>query len=418
MAMVLARMWFWTMTEEHLEVLTWTDLVMAMPGAEEHRWSVFLRAGRALALLASGAFDVEPDGGRSTGRFRPLVDELHAAPPVPWPPLEVLGPVLAFFSGDHERGQRWCEELVQADDPWMRGAVRIMRANFAENMGDTAAMWVDIDAALLDFESIGDRWGIATTLTSRAWLRTIDSDPAGALADFERAQQHLREMQANEDDLMLLLRLAGLRLRLGDLDGARRDLVAAAGPDAAGPHAAARRLLAGCITAQVELAAGNAEQAMGICRRLRVELAAQTGAEWMLGHGVAIVLASTAAVALQVGDLELARSDVEQAFRAAASADDLPILANLGVSVAALATELGQYRTAARILGAAARLRGGDDFTDPLITRTLRLVREHWPDGEAAAYQQAKALSVAECTALLDPAALREPVAAVIAVDG
>ena len=416
--MVLARVWFWTMTEDHLEVITWTDLVLAMPGAAEHPWSVFLRAGRAMALLASGALLADPDGGRSVAKFHPLVDELSAAPPVPWPALAVLGPVLAFFSGDHERGQGWCKQLVQSDDPWTRAAVRIMRANFAENMGDTAAMRIDIDAALTDFEFIGDRWGIATTLNSRAWLRIIDSDAAGALADFERAQQQLREMHANEDDLMLLLRLAGLRLRLGDIDGARRDLTAASGPESAGPQAPIRLLLADCVAAQVELADGHPAEAMNVCRSLRARLDEQTGAEWMLGHIIAVVRSATAAVAVQVGDLELARSDVEAGYPMAATTDDLPILANLGVSVAALAAELGQYRTAARILGAAARLRGGDDFTDPLITRTLSLVREHWPDGEAAAYQVAKALSATDCIALLDPATLRRPVGAVATVDG
>jgi predicted ATPase/DNA-binding SARP family transcriptional activator len=417
-AMVLARVWFWTMTEDHLEVVTWSDLVLDMPGALEHSWSVYLRAGRAMALLASGALQPDADGERSIDRFRPLVDELRDALPVQWPALEVLGPVLAFFSGDHERGQRWCEQLVQRDDPWIRGAVRVMRANFAENMGDTAAMWVDIDAALLDFESIGDRWGIATTLNSRAWLRSIDSDTAGALADFERAQQQLREMHANEDDLMLLLRLAALRLRLGDLQGARRDLAAASGPQAAGPHAAIRQLLADCITAQVELAAGDAAQALNTCRRLRRQLDAQTGAEWMLGHITAVVRSATAAVALQVGDLELARSDLEAGYQSAADTEDLPILASMGVSVAALAAELGQYRQATRILGAAARLRGGNDFTDPLIARTLQLVRAHWPEDEAAAYQQAKALPVADCIALLDPVALRLPVGAWSGADG
>jgi len=138
----------------------------------------------------------------------------------------------------------------------------------------------------------------------------------------------------------------------------------------------------------------------------------QTGAEWMLGHIVAVVRSATAAVAVQVGDLELARSDLEAGYPMAATTDDLPILANLGVSVAALAAELGQYETATLMLGAAARLRGGDDFTDPLIARTLQLVRAHWPQGEVAAYQQATELSVADCTALLDPTTLRLPVGA------
>ena len=408
-SMALARIWFWTMTEDHLEVIAWTDFVLGLPGASAHHLAVFLQAGRAMALLASGALDVEPDGMRSVGEFRGIVDELMAAPPVPWPALQVLGPVLAFFSGDHDRGERWCEEMVQVDDPWLRATVRIMRANFAENKGDTAAMRADVDAALVDFESIGDRWGIATCLNSRAWLRSLESDVAGALADYERAQRQLREMQANEDDLMLLLRLAGLRVRIGDLDGARRDLALAASPGSGGPQSASRRMLADSILAVVEVTAGNAAAAADICRRLRNELDGQTGTEWMRGHIVAVVRSATAAVAVLMGDLDLARADLEIGYRPAAATEDLPILAGFGVSVAALAAELGRYDRAARILGAAARLRGGDDFTDPLIARTLRTVRQHRPDGEETAYRAARALLVADCTALLDPATLRLP---------
>lgn len=416
--MALARVWFWTMTEDHLEVINWTDFALALPGAAEHRWAVFLQAGRAMALLASGDLDMDRDGTRSVGPFRTIVDELITAPAVPWPALQVLGPVLAFFSGDHERGQRWCDEMLLTGDPWLRATVRIVRANFAENQGDTAAMRADVDAALVDFESIGDRWGIATTLNSRAWLRSIESDVAGALADYERAQRQLREMQANEEDLMLLLRLAGLRVRLGDLDGARRDLASAALPGPDGSQQVLRLLLADTISARVDLAAGNTTAASETCRRLRTQLDEQPGTEWMRAHLVAVVRAATASVALLLGDLELARTDLEAGYAMAAATDDMPILAAFGVSVGALAAELGQFERATRILGAAARLRGGDDFTDPLIGRTLERVREHWPSGEAAAYREAKSLPVPECIALLDPATLDLPVGAGSAAGG
>ena len=174
----------------------------------------------------------------------------------------------------------------------------------------------------------------------------------------------------------------------------------------------ARSLLVDSVQVRLELASGDVASALRTCRRLRAELPTQTGMEWMRGHIVAVVLSATAAVALSTGDLELARTDVEAAYPLAAATDDLPILAQLGVSVAALAAELGHYREAVLILGAAARLRGGDDFTDPLIAATLALVRRHWPDAEAAAYAGAKALSIADCTALLDPRLLRDPVGA------
>ena len=410
-AMTLARVWFWTVTEDHAEVVTWTDFVLGLPGAAEHRWSVYLRAAGGLALLASGSVQMNADGARTVARFREIVEELAAAPPAPSPALAVLGPVLAYFSGDTERGQRWCEQLVQAQDPWTRAATRMMRANFAENQGDSAAMRIDVDAALVDFEAIGDRWGIATTLNCRAWLRTLQSDARGAIADYERALLQLRELQTSEEDLLLYLRLAALRVRVGDFDGARRDLAVARGPAAKGPQSAIGRLLIDSVAVRLEFAAGHLPVALATCRRLRAELAAQTGTEWMHAHGVTVVLSATAAVAVLVGDLEQARIDVETAYPLGAAIDDMPILAVLGVTVAALAAALGRYDSAMRILGAAARLRGGDDFTDPLIEGTLQVARQHSPDGGLAAYEEAKAMAAAECIARLDPTLLRQPVA-------
>ena len=57
------------------------------------------------------------------------------------------------------------------------------------------------------------------------------------------------------------------------------------------------------------------------------------------------------------------------------SAGDMPIIAAVGVSVGWLASALGRTADAASILGAAARLRGSEDHTEPHIAELTRDLR-------------------------------------------
>jgi hypothetical protein len=86
----------------------------------------------------------------------------------------------------------------------------------------------------------------------------------------------------------------------------------------------------------------------------------------------------------------------------------MPILAMVSVTAAGLAQLQGQHRDAARILGAAARLRGSHDDTDLQIRELSRRGRAALGDGLfAEAYQTGWGLDGKTALTETDPARLR-----------
>ncbi len=94
------------------------------------------------------------------------------------------------------------------------------------------------------------------------------------------------------------------------------------------------------------------------------------------GHLEAGVRASAVLIAVDGGDLDTARAHLAVAYPAAVATEDLPIAALVGVAVAAFASRAGDATAAAEVLGAAARLRGAEDRTDPDIARLSAHLRE------------------------------------------
>jgi hypothetical protein len=82
----------------------------------------------------------------------------------------------------------------------------------------------------------------------------------------------------------------------------------------------------------------------------------------------------------------------------------------VALTAANLAGLKGQYREAAVVLGAASRLRGAHDRTDPQIDRLRRRISaEVGEDGFAEAYEIGWKLDGDTASAQVDPARLRQP---------
>ena len=397
--MALRMVWPWIITEQHSQILSWTESLLLQPGVNGHPHLAYHRAAEALSTLASRrarhgrrqkgpagqvASAGTPAGSRASGPGRPRSK-------------------LAFFTGDDESGALLADELLVSQDAWVRAAIRVLRANLAENRGDATSMRSEVDAALGEFEVIGDRWVLANALNSRAWLRTMDGDPEGAVKDYERSLAYLTEMGGREDDLLVHLRLSGSRLRLGDVPGAQRSLDAARGSDREGTGSPLRTLLVDGAATGLAMAQGDFDGAKALCDRLRSQVGG-VGSAWMRTHGNAITLAATAAVALRCGDVGQALADARAAYPFAAQTQDMPVVAFVGVGIAGIATLRGDPGQGAFLLGASARLRGGDDFTDPLVSWVRERIRAADPGDFSAAYAQGRSLSRAACITALDPA--------------
>ncbi len=407
--MALALGWHWSMTASHTESLAWMDFLLHLPGIEEQPEQVYLKAFRALSHLFTGLADAVDDEEKVKAEFAVIADELEFAPPPRWPALATLRPTLCFFGGGQKRALQLSEVLIQSPDPWLRAAIRSLRAGFAENVGDLEAMRVDVDAALADYELIGDGWGLATVLNSRAWIRTLSGDLPGAVEDYERAVGYLRALGGDDDDLLVYLRLAGLKLRMGDVVGARESLRDARGTETTGVHGMVRQMFVDGMEAHVLLAMGDGAGAKAICDRLRALLAVPHPAPYMRGQLAALTLSVTAAVALRTGDRRQMELDLAVAFPLAKATGDMPIVSGVGVGTAGLARLTGQWSDSAYMLGAAARLRGGDDFTEPTIASLVVALRAELGARFDEVYADGKLLSIEAALELLDPTQFTAP---------
>ena len=319
--------------------------------------------------------------------------------------MQILAPMLAFFSGDNHRSERLMEQTLSSDDGWVRAAARIGRAGFAENEGDMSRMREDVNAAYVDFSRIGDRWGLASVLTMRGNARSLDGDVAGAIDDHEQALRYANELGSTDDDTLIQLRLAGLRLRAGDSAGARKAIEALRADMAERSQGWERDLFADAALLGIVLRDGDQVAAAAMATDLRKRLG-ERPVDFLHGHAMAIVGGMTALVAMKTGDIPLAMADLIKIYPIALATKDMPVVANAGVCVAALAEALGRSTDAAEILGAAARLRGSDDATEPIISDVTTRLRVKLGRAFDENYASGGALDREGAIARIDPALL------------
>jgi hypothetical protein len=124
-------------------------------------------------------------------------------------------------------------------------------------------------------------------------------------------------------------------------------------------------------------------------------------------HGLALTSSMLVVLDLELGQVDAAAKSAAIGYHAALATKDLPILAALGVTVARLASDLGHHEEAAERLGAAARVRGIEDPTDPTVARlTHELTESLGATGFAAAYDKGWSLDKEQASSRLDPASL------------
>ena len=245
-------------------------------------------------------------------------------------------------------------------------------------------------------------------LSSRGTLRAQDGDLTGAIADYEMALHMAIELGSVDDDAFIQLRLAGLHLRSGDSVGARRIIEQVRAESAGRTQGLERGLFADGILVGIELFDGNLDVASAMSAEMRLRLA-QHPPNQLQAHAAAVFGAISAIVAIQVGDLDLAIQDLTVNFPLALETTDMPIVAAVGVSVAWLGFALGRPADAATVLGAAARLRGSEDRSDPLIAELTTKLRVALGDDFDEMFRRGTALDRPAAIARLDPLLLTNP---------
>jgi predicted ATPase len=404
--------WYWVILGRHAEGAAIMTTVL---GGDLTRVDPQLRIGAEMmqALNAAAANDQAGalDRAGDKDRIRQLVDDATSAMEQRRPHLAILLPMLLFFVGDASESLRELSRLIDEGDPWIAATGHFFRARLAENEGDIDSVRKDTEAALDAFSSIGDRWGIASTLPLAASLRLYDGDLEGALAQLTRARDLSTEFGRLDfdDALFLSIQIADVQMRRGDIAAARAAV------------ASARQVVDNIRrpewVAVVEALASGFERAVGDLPAARhaQDIADRVASELMegffgYGHGRAIVNGAGAMLDIAEGHVDDAADRLAIAYSAALDSRDLPLLALIGVGASTLACAFGAYEDAATILGAAARLRGADDptGTDIAAIRSAAQAALGLERFEKA-YAAGRSLDRPAARHRLDPGLLKQP---------
>jgi tetratricopeptide (TPR) repeat protein len=280
--------------------------------------------------------------------------------------------MLTMFSGDTELAQARLAETLEDPDPWVRATALLMRAHFAENMGDQIHMRADLEHAAAGFRDVGDAWGLAVTLSSQAGALMLIDDLDGAETALDEATELLDALNGSTGAGLLQMRLADIRLRRGDF-AAARELALRAVEDA--DLQRDESLFVRASLARIAWLAGDIDElrlrtADAVAR---LERLASNRPEQ--GHARAFVEVLKALLALEDGDAAAVESNLAAAFATAVGTTDMPILAMVGVVAAAVAARHDRPTDAAEYLGAAAVLRGAEDRSNPEVKRLVEALR-------------------------------------------
>ncbi|MFF0579215.1 BTAD domain-containing putative transcriptional regulator [Streptosporangium saharense] len=392
-ALALTLIWYWQMFGRHSDAAYWLGEVLAVPGGGPTPERDCARAAYLLnrADILSGITAGEAADDR--GEMRELADRLLAHPELPGH-YRVFGPVLLFLREERSALATF-QRLADGDDVWLSGLAHMFLAEIAETMGALDRMRVHAEAALTRFEQAGDRWGRAATLPVRARLRRYD-DLDGALSDLREARTLAGEFGALSlgDRFYGDLRWIDVHLRRGETEQAMA-MIDSARERALHASSAEMLVLVNAREADFRVRLGDLDRAADLL----------ADAVFPTDHARALVGNARAALCLALGDLPGADRALREAYTAALVTRELPTLSQVAVTAAALAGARGQHHEAAVRLGAAARLRGAHDHTDPRVRElTHRGQTTLGEEAFAAAYTKGWELDTQTAMALADPA--------------
>ena len=423
-ALAMDLSWYWHILGRHADAAYWQERALSLPVTGRTATDAGARdagtpdaggpdaggpdraVAEAVLLLnrinARSPLGAEALAGHETA-LRDLADRLLAQPSLPGF-AGVLAAITLHFLRRHEASLALVRRLADGPDVWLSGLAHMFRASFAENGGDLDQVRVDVAAALDAFGRVGDRWGLAATLPMRALLRQYDGDLDGALADLSEARAQAADFGSLSlaDEVFLDVRWIDLQARRGETDRARV-LLDALHERVTRAASAELAVVVAALEAGLWLRLGDTERAAA--RLDAAEGEAGVGVPAGGRHGRALAGAVRARLCLRRGDAEGAGAALGRAYAAAVSSRDLPVLATVAVTGAEWAVARGAYREAAVRLGAAARLRGVEDRSDPqVLAVTARARAALGEDAFAMAYGEGRGLDGAEAVRRADPA--------------
>ncbi|MEY9860149.1 putative ATPase/DNA-binding SARP family transcriptional activator [Catenulispora sp. GAS73] len=288
------------------------------------------------------------------------------------PGMALVEPLERMLQAPQEALSAFEPQLDDAD-PWVRALARLqmgkIRVMFGQSGMDADAY---LETALAEFQALGERFGISFALTELADRIAVRGEYVRACELYEQAVVAVAEAGAPEEVIRMRARQALLYWMAGDRDGAAASIAEA---ERRAQRVTWPNALAELALAKVDLArwAGDAEQA-------REQLALATsllGEEAERGNYRALRHDLLSRI---TPDLDEARGHCAEAFEAAAEVG-LPLLvASVVVGLADLALRQDQPEQAARLIGAAAALRGLPDDEHPDVAHIEQETRNRLGD--------------------------------------
>jgi predicted ATPase len=183
------------------------------------------------------------------------------------PSLLLWIPLLAFSSGNSDLGERRLQRSLNWPDPWVRASAHWVQDVVLTGRGEQPAGAHARLEALRGFEEVGDRWGLGMALLAVGRDHSLRGEHDQAITAFARGVVISSELGAEDDIFQSRARLAAERMRSGDLDGARRDILAA---QRQAKERGYRRMEAEILfsLADLQRRSGDLEQADGTLDRL------------------------------------------------------------------------------------------------------------------------------------------------------
>ncbi|MFD9036145.1 BTAD domain-containing putative transcriptional regulator [Streptomyces sp. NPDC059567] len=300
---------------------------------------------------------------------------------------EVLGfhpalPLLRMsqLAGDADR-DRGLQRSLNSQDPWVRASAYWAHDFVLSEQGDRETGAHARREALRGFEEVGDRWGLVMSLLPTGSTHSLRGEHDRALVAFERAVAISSELGTEEHLLWTKYRLAMERIRIGDLDGALRDIHAAERQAEERGH---RRVEAGLlqVRAVAYRAAGDLARADEALARM------ETLVRWLPYPEETsrdIIAAGWMANRRAEGAVEEARALLPRALRGYTARGDSNGLAGIAQQLAALLSLEQDPTGAATALGMSQAIRGAFDEGDPELRALIAELTERL--GEAAYHE-------------------------------
>ncbi|MFC5831349.1 BTAD domain-containing putative transcriptional regulator [Nonomuraea insulae] len=250
--------WFWWMCGYRKESAAWATQVLELAGDTPPPG---LAAAYAACLFAYGVdkfasiVSDRPAMREMTGRIDRLIERAEREGPVH--PLILLSrAVMAAAAGLDDRATELLRTYAASDDLWLSSSALMIGSHRGEE---------ELERAVAGFRKLGDRWGLSEALLGLAAVRAARGAPTDDL--IAETWSLTSEWVSADEAISTLTRLAELRFRAGDLDGAAEDLARArAGVDEdTSPYT---RMHLGLAEALYACRRGDLERALEIYRGL------------------------------------------------------------------------------------------------------------------------------------------------------